>query len=149
MNKDRRFGLGHSIGAMASVRSGASHLGRQGEALAAAYLRNKGYRILEQNYRCRLGEIDIIASDRKTICFIEVKTRSTAYYGRPEVSVHKSKQQKLSRLALWFLKENQLSHARARFDVVAITRRSDLNEIDHFVNAFDLVYPTQNMSKSI
>jgi len=145
MNKDRRFGLGHSIGAMATMKSASSHLGRQGEALAAAYLRNKGYRILEQNYRCQLGEIDIIALDRKTICFIEVKTRSTTYYDRPEVSVHKNKQQKLSRLALWFLKKNQLHHARARFDVVAITRRGDLNEIDHFVNAFDLAYPNKNM----
>lgn len=147
MNKDRRFGLEDSIRSTAPLRSASSHVGRRGEALAAAYLRKKGYRILKQNYRCRLGEIDIVALDRKTICFVEVKTRSTTHYDRPEVAVHKSKQQKLSKLALWFLKETRLHKARARFDVVAITRRGDLNEIDHFVNAFDLRNPNKGISE--
>ncbi len=116
----------------------SSTIGREGEALAVAYLKKKGYRVIEQNYRCQLGEIDIVAVDRKTVCFIEVKTRSTADYDRPEVAVHKQKQYKLSRVALWFLKEKALHDVRARFDVVAITRRGPLNEIHHFTNAFEV-----------
>jgi len=121
----------------------SSRTGREGEALAVAYLKKKGYRVIEENYRCQLGEIDIVAVDRKTLCFIEVKTRSTDDYDRPEVAVHKQKQYRLSRVALWFLKEKHLEEVRARFDVVAIRRRGDLNEIQHFKNAFELMYPGQ------
>jgi putative endonuclease len=113
-------------------------LGREGEALAAAFLRKKGYRIIEENYRCPLGEADIIAVDGKTLCFVEVKTRSTCRYDRPEGAVHERKQQKLSRTALWYLKEKRLQHVKARFDVIAISRRGSLNEIHHFENAFEV-----------
>lgn len=119
----------------------SSKTGREGEALAVTYLRKRGYRIVEQNYRCQLGEIDIVAVDRKTLCFIEVKTRSTGDYDRPEVAVHRRKQHRLSRVALWFLKEKHLDDVRARFDVVAITRRGDLNKVQHIKNAFELRYP--------
>jgi len=119
----------------------SSKMGREGEALAVTYLRKRGYRIVEQNYRCQLGEIDIVAVDRKTLCFIEVKTRSTGDYDRPEVAVHRRKQHRLSRVALWFLKEKHLDDVRARFDVVAITRRGDLNKVQHIKNAFELRYP--------
>lgn len=116
-----------------------SEIGREGEALAIAYLQKNGYRIVEKNYRCRFGEIDIVALDRKTVCFIEVKTRSTDQYDRPEVAVHKQKQHKLSRVALWFLREKRLNNVRARFDVLAIRKRGKLNEIQHFKNAFELM----------
>lgn len=116
-----------------------SEIGREGEALAIAYLQKNGYRIVEKNYRCRFGEIDIVALDQKTVCFIEVKTRSTDQYDRPEVAVHKQKQHKLSRVALWFLREKRLNNVRARFDVLAIRKRDNLNEIKHFRNAFELI----------
>lgn len=116
-----------------------SEIGREGEALAIAYLQKNGYRIVEKNYRCRFGEIDIVALDQKTVCFIEVKTRSTDQYDRPEVAVHKQKQHKLSRVALWFLREKRLNNVRARFDVLAIRKRGNLNEIKHFRNAFELI----------
>jgi putative endonuclease len=119
----------------------SSVVGHEGEALAVDYLKKRGYRIIEQNYRCQLGEIDIVAVDRKTLCFIEVKTRSTGGYDRPEVSVHTQKQRRLSRVALWFLKQKHLEDVKARFDVVAIRRRGDLNEVHHFKNAFDVIYP--------
>ncbi|MBW2059164.1 MAG: YraN family protein [Deltaproteobacteria bacterium] len=115
-------------------------IGEEGEALAVAYLRRKGYRIIERNYRCPLGEMDIVAVDGKTLCFVEVKTRSTEKYGGPEVAVHRQKQERLSKIALWFLKERHLEHMRARFDVVAIRRRGELNRVEHFRNAFDLAY---------
>lgn len=116
----------------------SSKIGREGEAIAIEYLRKNGYRIVEQNYRCRLGEIDIVAVDRKTICFIEVKRRSTDAYDRPEVAVHKRKQRKLSRVALHFLKKRGLLHVRARFDVVAIRRKGEENEVEHIRNAFEV-----------
>lgn len=122
----------------------SSKIGREGEALAVAYLKKKGFRVVAQNYRCQLGEIDIVAVDRKTLCFIEVKTRSTGDYDRPEAAVHKRKQHQLSKVALWFLKERHLEDVRARFDVVAIRRRGDLNEVQHFRNAFELMYPEKN-----
>lgn len=138
MNEDREAGLEESIGFRPAADFSSTRVGREGEALAVAYLKKKGYRILKKNYHCPLGEIDIIAMDSRTVCFIEVKTRSTTRYDRPEVAVHRSKQHRLSKLALWFLKENRLLKTPARFDVVAITRRGDLNEIEHFVNAFDM-----------
>ena len=138
MNRHRRLGRRESLRSRLPTEACSARVGREGEALAAAYLKKKAYRILKKNYHCPLGEIDIIAMDGDTICFVEVKTRSTGEYDRPQVAVHKNKQQKLSKLALWFLRENQLLEARARFDVVAITRRGGLNEIEHFVNAFDV-----------
>lgn len=114
-------------------------IGREGEALAVKYLKKNGYRIIERNYRCQLGEIDIVAVDRKTLCFIEVKTRSTDDYDRPEVAVGKQKQHKLSKVALWFLREKRLENVRARFDVLAIRMRGKLNEVQHFQNAFELM----------
>jgi putative endonuclease len=113
-------------------------LGRDGEAVAVTYLKRKGYRILEENYNCQIGEIDIVAVDKKTLCFVEVKTRSSGNYGRPEVAVHEKKQKRLSRVALWFLKEKRLEGVRARFDVVAITRWGDCNKVHHLKNAFEL-----------
>ena len=117
----------------------SARMGREGEALAVVFLKKKGYRIVEKNYRCPLGEIDIVALDKKTVCFIEVKTRSTGDYDRPEVAVHKRKQFQLSRVALWFLKERRLQDVRARFDVVAIRKQGSLNEVEHFTNAFEVM----------
>jgi putative endonuclease len=117
----------------------SSRIGREGEALAVVFLKKKGYRIVEQNYRCPLGEIDIVALDKRTVCFVEVKTRSTGDYDRPEVAVHKHKQFQLSRVALWFLKERRLQDVRARFDVVAIRKQGSLNEVEHYRNAFEMM----------
>lgn len=108
-----------------------------------AFLKKRGYRIVERNYRCHLGEIDIVALDGKTVCFVEVKTRSTGSYDRPEMAVHRRKQYRLSRLALWFLKEKGLQNVRARFDVVAIRKRRGLNEVEYFPDAFEQVEPGQ------
>ncbi len=141
MNRGKKPRVDESAHYPVNHKMPPSKIGREGEALAVAYLRKKRYRIVEQNYRCQVGEMDIVALDRKTICFIEVKTRSTDEYDRPEVAVHRKKQRRLSRVALWFLKEKQLENVRARFDVVAIRRRGDLSEVQHFENAFDLMYP--------
>ena len=95
-------------------------LGARGEDIAVSFLREKGYRILEKNFRVKIGEIDIIAKDADTYCFIEVKTRRTQSRGSALEAVSNFKQRRLSQIALWYLKKKNLCGARSRFDVVAI-----------------------------
>jgi putative endonuclease len=95
-------------------------LGTRGEQIAINYLQNLGYRILERNYRNRLGEIDIIARQGRDLVFIEVKTRSDNIYGSPFDSVTASKQRQLSKVALEYLSKNDWLDHPARFDVVGV-----------------------------
>lgn len=114
--------------------------GKEGEQIALAYLKKNGYRICETNFRCPLGEIDIIARDKTNeIVFVEVKTRKSNQLGYPEQAVGARKQKKLSQLALWYLQKKKMSDASARFDVIAITLRPCGNEIRLIKNAFDFV----------
>lgn len=95
-------------------------LGTRGEMLACDYLCQQDYRILEKNFRCPLGEIDAIAEKAGRLRFIEIKTRSGAGFGRPEEAVHPQKQKKLTKLAMWYLKERKLSDTSISFDVLAV-----------------------------
>jgi putative endonuclease len=113
--------------------------GEAGEALAARLLHRQGYRILATNYRTPLGEIDIIARERDTIVFVEVKARRSLSFGHPKSAVTPQKQRKLSLLALYYLKTTGQSGARARFDVVAISAAPERPEVEIIRNAFDLV----------
>lgn len=97
-------------------------LGKEGEALAVAFLKKHGYRILEKNFKTPLGEIDVIALDGDTVCFIEVKTRTNETYGSPFEAISRFKQRKLSQSALLYLKRKNLLHQKARFDIVAVAR---------------------------
>jgi putative endonuclease len=101
------------------------NLGKAGEEEALRFLKSKGYKLLRQNYKTKLGEIDIIAQDRETLCFIEVKTRSSDMFGHPSEALTPAKQKKLSQLALIFLKEHNLIEKKARFDVVTIMHSKD------------------------
>ncbi|OIQ59842.1 hypothetical protein MOTE_10980 [Moorella thermoacetica] len=94
--------------------------GQIGEAAAAALLEGEGYRILERNYRCPLGEIDIIAAQDKEIVFIEVRTRSSRTFGTPQESVDGRKRMRLRRLAAYYLGSRGLAGWSCRFDVVAV-----------------------------
>ena len=114
--------------------------GVQSEELAAWYLKKSGYKILEQNYRTRLGEIDIIAKDKKTIVFVEVKSRRSVRYGSPKWSVTHQKQRKISMVALQYLKKSRQMNAAARFDVVAVISNQDEPQIEVVKNAFELAY---------
>jgi putative endonuclease len=105
--------------------------------LAIEFLRKNGYRILGTNYVCKLGEIDIIAREKDTLAFIEVKTRTSTLFGPPELSVTPFKQMQLSKAALYFLKEKRLGDVKARFDVVSILLRPEGEEIELIRNAFD------------
>jgi putative endonuclease len=94
-------------------------LGDRGENVAARYLRNRGYKIIIRNFRCDLGEIDIVARDGKTLVFVEVKTR--AYEDpAPEDQVNEAKQHQLTKVAKLYLSRYGIPQPPSRFDVVAI-----------------------------
>ena len=113
-------------------------LGSKGEELAADLLRNNGYKILYQNYKTKLGEIDIIARDKDIICFIEVKTRSSDRFGFGSEAVSRIKQRQIAKSALYFLKEKRLLDKRARFDVVSLDCSSEEPKLDLIKDAFEL-----------
>jgi putative endonuclease len=117
-------------------------LGTYGEFLAQQYLESQGYRILEKNFRNKLGEIDLIAQDGKTICFIEVKTRQSLDQGQPYEAVNPWKIRKLSQMALFYLKYKYHSlEVFSRFDVISIVQdKISPPSIKHIKNAFDSVY---------
>ncbi len=114
--------------------------GEKSENLAVWYLKKNGYKIIEQNYRNRMGEIDIIAREKKTIVFVEVKSRRSIRFGNPKWAVTPKKQRKISMVALYYLKTTQQIDAKARFDVVSITSNRDEPQIEIVRNAFDLAY---------
>ena len=114
--------------------------GRKSEVLAAWHLEKHGYRILEKNYRTKHGEIDIIARDKDTIVFVEVKARRTKRFGNPKRAVTEDKQRKISLVALQYLKFTGQLTSRARFDVVAVHPPDDGRRIEVVKNAFDLAY---------
>lgn len=97
-------------------------LGQAAEAAAAEWLGRRGYEILERNYRCRAGEIDIIARNDGELVFIEARSRSNLEFGLPEESVGRAKRRKLRQVAAWYLKERGQSDAFCRFDVIGILR---------------------------
>ena len=114
------------------------NFGISGEQIAIDFLKQNGYCILKTNYKLKVAEIDIIAKDKDTVCFIEVKARSSADYGLPQEAVSAAKQRKISKAALFYLKENKSLDKDARFDVVSIVWASDAPKIELIKNAFDL-----------
>lgn len=108
------------------------------EAIASEYLKTKNYKILARNYRTRLGELDIIAKDKDTFCFIEVKARTSARFGSALEAVNRAKQRKISQVALAYLKANSLLGKNARFDVVSVSGGEKEAKIDLIKNAFEL-----------
>ena len=113
-------------------------LGKKGEALAVAFLKKKNYKILFRNYRCRFGEIDIIAVHKKTLVFIEVKTRTSDFFGLPQEAVRQHKQKKISMVAMEFIQRNRLEDKDARFDIVGIRLLPDGYSFELIENAFEL-----------
>lgn len=113
-------------------------LGREGERIAEGYLRKRGYRLVERNYRCPAGEVDLIALDRRVIVFVEVKTRSDDGFGLPAESVHRQKQNKMIRSALYYLSQHRLHDRAARFDVVGVSFKGGEPVVEHIENAFEL-----------
>jgi putative endonuclease len=123
------------------MEDGRREIGKRGEDVAARFIRTKGYKVVERNYTCTLGEMDIIALEGKTLCFIEVKTLSGKTYGPPEIAVTARKQRQLSKVALTYLSQNNLHDTKARFDVVAVILSPDHEEVELIKDAFELRYP--------
>lgn len=115
-------------------------LGKSGEELAAILLKDKGYKIIARNYKTKLGEIDIVACDKDTIAFIEVKARRFDTFGLPSEAISRVKQRQISKVALLFLKEKSLLGKKARFDVVSVVYSKNLPKLDLIKNAFELDY---------
>lgn len=107
-------------------------IGAKGEFDATAYLKKKKYKILEKNYKNKLGEIDIIAKDKDYLVFVEVKTRSSQFFGRPSEAVTPTKQHKVRMAAQFYLKDKKLYDQPCRFDVIEVLD----GEINHIENAF-------------
>ena len=114
-------------------------LGKEGERIAEIFLRKKGYKLVERNYRCAAGELDLIMLDRRVIVFVEVKTRKGIGYGTPLEAVEVRKQQKMIYAAHFFLSAKKLSQREARFDVVGISWPGAQPSVEHIENAFELV----------
>jgi putative endonuclease len=111
--------------------------GRDGERIAERYLQQKGYKLVERNYRCRGGEVDLIVLDRKVIVFVEVKTRSDHEFGNPLEAVEGRKQKKMIQAAEFFLNQKGLHNREARFDVIGISWSGQQPAVEHIENAFE------------
>lgn len=111
-------------------------LGKDGETWAAKYLKSNGFKILDKNYRCSLGEIDIIAKEKDTIVFVEVKTRQSDEFTEPFQSVGARKQAKIRALAEYYLQEKNCSECEIRIDVLSIVSHGKDRQIEHIRNAF-------------
>lgn len=119
-------------------RSSKSSLGARGEELAVSYLENLGYKIVERNFRCKIGEIDIVAFDGDTLVFVEVRTKHSERFGNPVSSVTYQKQRKLVSLANFYIKKHRLYDRSARFDVIGIVLDSEgKSEFNLVQNAFE------------
>lgn len=112
-------------------------LGARGEELAAAYLKRKGFRIVEVNARCRLGEIDLVAMEGETVVIVEVKSKGGRSHGSPEDMLTVAKQRRLTLLARTYLQRRRWLSRPARFDVVAIDWEERAGErIRYYRDAF-------------
>ena len=114
-------------------------LGRWGEALAADYLRQKGYELLAAGWRCRFGEIDLIVRDRTYLCFVEVKLRRSAAFGTAGEFVDAHKQQRLRTTAQLYLQQHPTA-LQPRFDVIEVLAPQGMetkkHNIRHLADAF-------------
>ncbi len=114
-------------------------LGKAGEKEAERFLKKKGYRIVERNYRTRRGEIDIVALDGDTLVFVEVKTRLSHSFGTPQDSVDRTKMAHIIKASKYYITENPaLKDHNVRFDVVGITVHKDGLKIEHIPHAFEV-----------
>ena len=112
-------------------------IGKEGEDIAAKYLKEKGFEIIARNYHYSHGEIDIIANDKNQLVFVEVKTRLNLEYGEPEYAINPKKIKQIKKMAELYLFDKEIEEADCRFDVVAILLGNSSNPtITHYENAF-------------
>lgn len=106
-------------------------LGKMGEELAASYLKKQGYKIIERNFKCKQGEIDIIAKEKNEYVFIEVKTRQNFCYGMPSEAVDKKKQKHIWNATKYYIYLNKLENEFIRIDVIEIYKKDEEYYINH------------------
>ena len=111
--------------------------GKLGEDIAVHYLKQNGYVILDRNFECRQGEIDIIALDKKEIVFIEVKTRTSNKYGTPSEAVNKIKQKHMLQTIKYYLYIRNLSDELIRIDVIEVYIKNNVYKVNHIKQAFE------------
>jgi putative endonuclease len=111
-------------------------LGKYGEDVAASFLQDRGYTILERNWRCEIGEIDLIAKHKKLLVFIEVKTRNGSGFGHPFESVTKSKVSRMRRLAAAWVAANDAPSNGLRLDAIAVLVRNGKVAIEHIKQVY-------------
>jgi putative endonuclease len=120
-----------------AVKRNTTALGIRGEKLAREYLRKKRYNIVDHNFRCSHGEIDLIVRKDKAFRFIEVKFRRTMEYGLPEESVVRRQQQRIRKAAVVWLRRRHLSmDSEIHFDVLAISEREGKQTYEYIEDAF-------------
>jgi len=112
-------------------------IGKLGEDIAVNYLKQKGYKILDRNFECRQGELDIIALDKKEIVFIEVKTRTSNRYGLPSEAVNKIKQKHMLQSIKYYLYTRNLSDEFVRIDVIEVYIRDNVYRVNHIKQALE------------
>lgn len=113
-------------------------LGERGEKAAQLFMIERGYEILETNWRCSYGEIDIIAREGDELIFCEVKTRKTTSAGIPEEAVTAQKRERYRKMARLYLARNEVPHATVRFDVIGIYALNETQALLRYVrHAFD------------
>jgi len=115
-------------------------LGHLGEELAFKEVRRLGYKEIERNYRCPLGEVDLIARDGDTLVFLEIKTRKGRPLGYAKEAVNERKKRQISKVALTYMKNKKCFGVKARFDVVAVSLGQGKPELEVIKNAFELAY---------
>jgi putative endonuclease len=113
-----------------------SSFGKWGEDKAAEYLTKQGYAIIERNYRCRFGEIDIIAVKEGALTFVEVKTRANLKFGRPAASVTKTKQNKIHSTGFHYLSSCNIKYRGFYFDVIEVLRMNGETKLTHLKHCF-------------
>jgi putative endonuclease len=111
--------------------------GDEGEEAAVRFLEGRGYRVHARNYSCRYGELDVVAEREDTVCFVEVRMRSTAVWGDPSHTVSFAKQRKVVKAALHFLQAHRLRDKMLRFDVISVVGRGERATVEHLPGAFD------------
>ena len=110
-------------------------IGKEGEEYAAQYLASQGYQIIERNFECRQGEIDIIAKDKQEYVFIEVKTRQNSHYGMPCEAVTQIKQKHIWNATKYYLYSHKLEDKFIRFDVIEVYKKKNNFYINHIKQA--------------
>ena len=112
-------------------------IGKLGEDIAVNYLKQKGYKILDRNFECRQGELDIIAIDKNEMVFIEVKTRTSNRYGTPSESVNKIKQKHMLQTIKYYLYTRNLNDEFVRIDVIEVYIKDNLYKVNHIKKALE------------